>query len=321
MTPPDALVLLLAAVLGALLARHSLCALAGALALADGRPAALLAQLATLCAAGVALLALVLLLPERPRLPASEAVMLRVVAGGAVLALGAALNGACYLGTVFYLARGRLEYLATLAGIALAARWLPSAHPFLVAGAASLRSLPATTLVAGLGAFAVGGVATGWLLARAPGAGEAGPEGAGARARYAVLVGVVAACLYVRAPHFSYAAALGALARGDTLGPDARVLAAPLAMFGGALLSNGWRHAFRARRPRIAALVRCLAGGAVLGAGAALVPGGNDLLLLWGAPGLAPHAAVALATVFATLIVLAGAARAGRALRAAGGAG
>jgi len=44
---------------------------------------------------------------------------------------------------------------------------------------------------------------------------------------------------------------------------------------------------------------RGLAGGALVGTGAALVPGGNDALALHALPGLVPHAALAYAAMVA----------------------
>ena len=70
-----------------------------------------------------------------------------------------------------------------------------------------------------------------------------------------------------------------------------------LAVLAGALLAARARNRLRLRRPTCAAVARCLAGGLLMGTGAALVPGGNDALVLHAAPGLALHAALAYAAL------------------------
>lgn len=59
------------------------------------------------------------------------------------------------------------------------------------------------------------------------------------------------------------------------------------------------------KRPaqRLSDCLRCLAWGAVMGLGAALVPGSNDGLLLDGAPRLQAHALLALPVMAATIAV------------------
>ncbi len=60
-------------------------------------------------------------------------------------------------------------------------------------------------------------------------------------------------------------------------------------------------------------MARHAAGGLAMGIGIAMIPGGNDALILYGLPSLSPHA------VPATLGVLAGAALALAVMRSAGG--
>jgi hypothetical protein len=47
----------------------------------------------------------------------------------------------------------------------------------------------------------------------------------------------------------------------------------------------------------------CFIGGAMMAAGSALVPGGNDLLILYGAPLLQWHAIVAIAVMLVTMVI------------------
>ena len=70
---------------------------------------------------GIVILPLAWLLPRSAMLSEDAPVTWTVLAGGALFGIGAALNGACALGTVAQLTRGRTDYLATLVGIILGA--------------------------------------------------------------------------------------------------------------------------------------------------------------------------------------------------------
>ena len=63
-----------------------------------------------------------------------------------------------------------------------------------------------------------------------------------------------------------------------------------IALFSGMLLSAMQRGKIRLRWRRIQAWPRHLIGGTLMGAGAVLIPGGNDTLILKSLPGLSPHA-------------------------------
>ncbi|MEW6629499.1 MAG: YeeE/YedE thiosulfate transporter family protein [Pseudomonadota bacterium] len=71
--------------------------------------------------------------------------------------------------------------------------------------------------------------------------------------------------------------------------------AAVLGMAGSAF----WRGSFRLRRVRAGAALRHGLSGLAMGAGAALIPGGNDGLILFGLPALSPHALPAWASIVA----------------------
>ena len=66
-----------------------------------------------------------------------------------------------------------------------------------------------------------------------------------------------------------------------------------LTLFAGAIGEAALAGRFNMQRPNLQRALRCLAGGAVMGLGAALVPGGNDNLLLWAIPGLTGYGVVA----------------------------
>ncbi len=75
----------------------------------------------------------------------------------------------------------------------------------------------------------------------------------------------------------------------------------------GAVLAGIQRQAFRYRRASLIAVSRSVAGGAVMAFGAALVPGGNDTLLLASLPaatlgGLVAYGVMS-AVVFSLLLI------------------
>ena len=75
-------------------------------------------------------------------------------------------------------------------------------------------------------------------------------------------------------------------------------------LFGGAVFAGwqGGRLRLQALNARTA--LRCLVGGVLMGWGAALVPGGNDALLLIGVPLLRSYAWIAAAAMSAAILVI-----------------
>lgn len=81
------------------------------------------------------------------------------------------------------------------------------------------------------------------------------------------------------------------------------------AAFAGMFGSAALRGSFRLRRPRPRAALRHLVAGATMGAGAALIPGGNDGLILFGLPSLSPHALPTWLAIVAGILLTLGAMR------------
>ena len=71
-----------------------------------------------------------------------------------------------------------------------------------------------------------------------------------------------------------------------------------LALFGGMLLSAFQRGSWGLQWRPVRTWPRHLVGGALMGAGAMLIPGGNDTLVLKSLPGLSPHALPAMIALF-----------------------
>ena len=76
---------------------------------------------------------------------------------------------------------------------------------------------------------------------------------------------------------------------------------AALLLFAGAVIGALLAGHLRWQRPTVRRSLRCAAGGFIMGCGAALVPGGNDTLLLWAIPGLTVNGALAFAVMLAVI--------------------
>jgi hypothetical protein len=277
----DALLLLLAFALGLALARVSLCAVAALQQLINAHQYdGLLRLLLAASGAGVTLLLLAGLAPARVLLPADVLAPAGAIAGGLLLGLGALINGGCYLGSVLYLGSGNLNFLLTLVGIA-GGEFLGST----VSGAAlptsaSLRMAMGPLWIAGAAGFMLIILYALWR--------------ARSRERWlAVAAGLIAGLVYARHPGWSYGTVLDSVAQGNFAWMSWTMNLSALLLFAGAVSGAWFTGRFRLQWPSAARALRGLAGGAIMGFGAARVPGGNDLLLLWAIPGLTVYGALA----------------------------
>jgi uncharacterized membrane protein YedE/YeeE len=223
-------------------------------------------------------------------------VLLSGLAGGLLFGLGAGMNGACSFSTLARLAEGHLSMLFTLAGWAVGmiglTRLLPGLHE-----PAEPASLPGAVVFP----LAVWMVWEAWRIWRRRERVLAGVKAGYLALSPAVfLIAMANAALLLDHQPWSFTSTALCSAGPVPLAPCAHPAllwwvsgAAILAMLGSAL----WRRSFRIRRPRWQGILRHLAGGVAMGAGAALMPGGNDGLILFGLPALSPHALPALAAI------------------------
>jgi len=285
----DVVLLLLTLVLGALLSRVRLCAVAGMQQAFATRNLAGLERLAlAACGAGLSLLLLAGLLPGQVWLPNDAHFHAGLVAGGVLLGVGAMINGGCYLGSVLYLGTGNLNFLFTLLGIGAGLRAAAPWSPLPVAAAPMLHMAMGYLWLLGLGLFALISVV---LIRRRR-----------CRAQWLALgTGVLAGLVYARHPAWSYGSALEALARGRTALTHWRMHAAAATLFTGAIGAAVLSGRFKLQRPALGRALRCLVGGAAMGCGAALIPGGNDNLLLWAIPGLTLYGLLAFGLMLAVM--------------------
>ena len=208
--------------------------------------------------------------------------------GGFLFGLGAAVNGGCTFSTLGRLAEGDLSYLGAIggfvAGAAAASRVVGSPDALVVSPPAA--TAPGVVLV---GLVWVWGAWQATRLWRSRS--RHGPWITAERYRLstsAIILGVGGGTMVTLHGSWTYTAALRDVAR---LRPATALQAGiAAALFLGMLLSARLRGASRLRRPGALAGTRRFAGGLLMGAGSALLPGGNAALVLVGIPSLSPHA-------------------------------
>lgn len=233
------------------------------------------------------------------------------LAGGWIFGLGAALNGGCSLSTLHRLADGEIGMAATLIGLGLGVLSWPSL--------ATLGPLPALTSVPSpwlrwpdlapwallallawtvwrlraLHRQARRSTASGWVARMlAP----SYPLAAGA-----ALLGLGGGWLFAMQGPWSYSGFVRELLlhrQEGTPQPATFHALLVMALVGGMAASAWQRGSVRWRRPGGALpWARHAVGGALMGLGAAMLPGGNDTLLLAALPQLTTTAAMAYASL------------------------
>ena len=251
---------------------------------------------------GAILLPLAWLLPSRAMLAADAPVTLAAIAGGALFGLGAWLNGACALGTIGHLTRGRTDYLATVAGFVLGA--LAAIRLGIHPGPAMRSTL---AMPGWRGGVAWVAFAAAIVPAAIAGLAQLRRRRLGLVAAFA-LVGVCGGLLNATAGPWPYTTLLASVAGriampGVAAPPAIALLCLPAILAGGA--TAAWRAGrFALTRPRALPGAAKLAGGAVMGLAAMLIPGGNDALLLSGLPSLGRSAWAAYPAMIVTVAAL-----------------
>ena len=235
-----------------------------------------------------------------PRTPHGYGMGLATIVGGALFGLGSFINGTCAVGTIARIGARHWSYLATLVGFLLgsvAMGWqiaptqLSDQSAVLMASAwltsICIVLLFARLLMHGRNIWRASVVPMGYVWS---------PHLA------TTVMGLSFLVVLMTVGNWSYTDTLAALARG-TASNWALSLLLFTALFLGALI-GGWTTGMSGSRlPKGAPAWRCLIGGMLMGVGAALVPGGNDSLLLIGMPLLLPYAWMAFASMCVTIYV------------------
>lgn len=235
-----------------------------------------------------------------PAIPAGYTPRLLTVGGAILFGLGAVINGACLFGTVARFGSGEWAYAATPAGL--------FAGSLATVGVQSAHRVPHPSVVLAASAFSLL-AAAGLVLARLA------SHGLTIRKRKrpilehiwsphvaTTVIGVTFLVSFVTAGHWDYADFLSELAHGETQGWPSKTLLA-VSLIGGAVVGGWSAGRLTLIRPTLADLSKRFVGGALMGAGASLIPGGNTGLILLGMPMLWPYAWLAFVTICATIYV------------------
>jgi toxin CptA len=216
------------------------------------------------------------------------------VAGGGLLGVGAIINRACAFGSVARLSSGDLAYFATpvgfLSGISGLHHWY---SPAATSAAAPLLEFPVwmVAMITLLPLFTMG--VRVWLPASKATKHEHGgwsPYVATAVIGLSFLVGTI--CF----DHWTYMDLLGDLFHRTA---QERLVGLVLAtvLIAGAVLGGYVGGTLNFIRPTLSSLSRCLAGGAVMGVAAGVIPGGNAAPVQAEMPLLWPYAWLAFASM------------------------
>lgn len=295
--------------------RGGLCTYAAVLQIVNLRRAARLFDFLGAAAwAAVAVVTLSWWIPAHVGLSGTHDQISMAVSGGLVLGLGAYINRGCVFGTFVQLVGGNLTYLATLAGM--------SAGVIITDALLSdiVPEITRTSMVA-----KPGFVGLVWLLAAGlfalamlfqfrylDVAGKAGMKGLRFRRWPAIFVmlvlGIGGGLLFATVSGWDFASVLtkATLKALDSANPGPAVIPilCTLAMVAGGIYAAVSGGSFAIQAPRLLPFIGCLAGGALMGSAAFVIPGGNDGLLLKGIPSLAPHAIIGFVFMVAAMLLL-----------------
>lgn len=234
------------------------------------------------------------------------------VVGGAFYGVGALVNGACALGTVVRISEGRLAFLATLPGVAVGA-YLAVRLDF-----AGYRGDPAPALMAAPGAPQTAAVVSAAIIsitAVLVAIARNRRAGYGVRTLLAatrwrpimsmLITGAAGGVAFVVSDAWAWPSLVRRIAQVAAGAPPAfppAMLIGPVALFAGGFAAAWISGRFRLRVRGARQALQSLAGGVIMGASAALVPGGNDVMLLYALPALAVSGLVAYVAMFAVLV-------------------
>ena len=257
-------------------------------------------------ASGAVLLPISWLFPASDILSPALPVTLTILLAGGTFGIGARINGGCAFGTLSRLSGGALDYSGTLVGAALGA-WLATR---------SLAGSPITDPVfQNLSILSVAAFLAFALLA-SPAFKRRHLQNFKSvfTDRRALLrpftsmlvIGIGGGLMYALAGSWTHIAVIGresAYHSGSaTMGSDIKAIAGAMALFSGAFFA-AWRSGrFEVTWPSATGWSKCVAGGTLMGGSAALIPGGNGALIVYGMPSGALNAWAAFASM---LIVLA----------------
>ena len=231
-----------------------------------------------------------------PVMPVGYAARFTTVAGGSLLGIGAFVNRTCALGTIARLGSGDWAYLATPVGFFLGSLAILHTPAQLSEGSRVLQASAWLAIICIL-FFTVRLFTHGRAIRRngvSPLHHIWSPHVA------TTIIGITFLAALPTVGNWTYTETLAGLARGATFEMAPRLLLFA-ALIAGAVFGSWTAGRIKHVAPNAASIGRCLAGGTLMGAGGALVPGGNDGLILVGMPLLWSYAWLAFASMCAAI--------------------
>lgn len=208
-------------------------------------------------------------------------------AGATLFGAGALINGACAIGTMSRLARGDIGYFATIAGAVGVSLVVPAVR--IRNQAPDIPMLTGATWLWIVLAFSAVFMILSWRHLRIRRLGS-----------YAVL-GVLAAVVTNWQGNWTWLTLVHEMHIGAPV--EYAAIACVAAVLIGAGVTAVLTGHYRFVRPDPRTMAREAFGGGLMAAGALLIPGGNDALLVFGVPSGSPRAIVGYFAMFAVLLV------------------
>jgi Sulphur transport len=230
--------------------------------------------------------------------PTAYPINVSTIAGGILLGLGALINRACVFGSIARLGSGEWAYLLTPVGFFLGC--LGAGYLMTAAAPTAVQSplfAVAPLLIVPLALFAAwrGLQALQAMTQRQFAAHIWSPHHA------TMVIGLAFVVMLLTVGSWAYTEALASLAQGMASNVSAKLLLF-FGLLAGALFGGTTAGRMRFVAPTVGGLIRCVVGGAMMGAGSLLIPGSNDGLILLGLPLLQPHALVALISMALAIV-------------------
>ncbi len=302
---------LLAFIMGFAIVRGDICAVAAVnYWINQKRTAYLRAFIAASASAGLALLPCAWFFQDFVTLSKIHPVSTTTLVGGAFFGLGAFLNGACVFGTIAHISRGETNYLGSIVGMFLGGL----SAPFATSNAEvySTSPLSSPTILAVLVWLAFIGILIHQLFSRHQ---LIRLNYFKLTAKYEwdpilsmTVIGMTGGVLYGTVGNWGYLTVLSQdaakLTNPYTPSVATPVLTATSALFLGAIVAAWKMHRLNLRKPEVFKFGQKVIAGMLMSVAATLIPGGNDVLLLYGIPSFAVHALVAYLVMLATLAIL-----------------
>jgi sulfur transporter len=235
-----------------------------------------------------------------PRMPIGYAAGAITIAGGALLGIGAFVNRTCAFGSIARLGSGDLAFVGTLVGYFLGNLVIINiASPKQIGGESNLLQASIWFGLLCILLVIVRLCTHGWTIWRK----RIGfYEHIWSPHVATTIIGLTFLVAYLSVGSWTYTDTIAELALGSMIDVMPRLLLFA-SLIAGAVLGAWTAGTANLIVPKLPRTGQHLSGGALMGAGGALVPGGNDGLILMGMPLLWPYAWLAFGSMCVTIYI------------------